>query len=76
MLPEPACTIIRAYSKPGELVLDPMCGIGTTLVEAIHLDRDAAGVELEPRWASLAAANVPLLDEEVRRVEGWMLGQA
>ena len=35
-----------------------MCGIGTTLVEAIHLGRDAAGVEYEPRWAHLAAANV------------------
>jgi DNA methylase len=64
MLPELARTIIRAYSQPGELVLDPMCGIGTTLVEAIHLDRDSAGVELEPRWASLAAANVALAREQ------------
>jgi len=64
MLPELARTIIRAYSQPGELVLDPMCGIGTTLVEAIHLDRDAAGVELEPRWASLAAENVALAREQ------------
>ena len=64
MLPELARTIIRAYSQPGEFVLDPMCGIGTTLVEAIHLDRDAAGVELEPRWASLAAANVALAREQ------------
>src|SRR2546430_14613628 len=60
MLPELARTVIRAYSSPGELVLDPMCGIGTTLVEAIHLDRDAVGVELEPRWAALAAQNVAL----------------
>ena len=45
MLPELARRVIRAYSEPGELVLDPMCGIGTTLVEAIHLDRDAIGVE-------------------------------
>jgi DNA methylase len=29
MLPELARTVIRAYSNPGELVLDPMCGIGT-----------------------------------------------
>lgn len=60
MLPELARTVIRHYSKPGALVLDPMCGIGTTLVEAIHLERDAIGIELEPRWASLAAANVEL----------------
>ncbi|HEU6443768.1 MAG TPA: DNA methyltransferase [Gaiellaceae bacterium] len=64
MLPELARTIIHAYSKAGELVLDPMCGIGTSLVEAIHLDRDAAGVELEPRWASLASANIALAREQ------------
>src|SRR5262249_51724824 len=60
MLPELARTIIRAYSSPGGLVLDPMCGIGTSLVEAIHLDRDAVGVELEPRWVELAVRNVEL----------------
>jgi len=64
MLPELARTVIRAYSEPGELVLDPMCGIGTTLVEAIHLDRDAAGVELEPRWAALATQNIALAHEQ------------
>ena len=35
-----------------------MCGIGTTLTEAIYLDRQAIGVELEERWASLAAQNI------------------
>ena len=35
-----------------------MCGIGTTLVEAVHLGRHAVGVELEPRWADLARANI------------------
>jgi modification methylase len=54
MLPAIAHQAIAAYSQPGDLVLDPMCGIGTTLVEAIHLGRDAIGVELEPRWAELA----------------------
>ena len=58
MLPALARHAIETYSEPGELVLDPMCGIGTTLVEATHLDRQAIGVELEPRWATLAAANL------------------
>jgi DNA invertase Pin-like site-specific DNA recombinase len=35
-----------------------MCGIGTTLVEATRLGRDAVGVELEPRCADLARANL------------------
>jgi modification methylase len=57
MLPAIAHHAINRYSRPRDLVLDPMCGIGTTLVEAIHLDRDAIGVELEARWADLARAN-------------------
>ena len=58
MLPAIAATAITRYTQPGDLVADPMCGIGTTLVEAIHLGRDAIGVEYEPRWASIAAANI------------------
>ncbi len=58
MLPAIARQAIATYSNPGDLVLDPMCGIGTTLVEAVHLDRRALGVELEPPWAKVAAANL------------------
>jgi len=67
MLPELARRAIAAYSDPGDLVLDPMCGIGTTLVEAIHLDRDALGVELERRWGALAIANIALAREQGAR---------
>jgi len=56
MLPAIAAAAITRYTQPGDLVADPMCGIGTTLVEAIHLGRDAIGIEYEPRWARLAAA--------------------
>jgi hypothetical protein len=58
MLPALARHAIQRYTRPGELVVDPMCGIGTTLVEAVHLGRDAAGVELEARWAELAERNL------------------
>jgi SAM-dependent methyltransferase len=58
MLPAVAAHAIAAYTQPGELVLDPMCGIGTTLVEALHLGRRAVGVEYETRWAEIARANI------------------
>ncbi|MFC4014789.1 TRM11 family SAM-dependent methyltransferase [Nonomuraea purpurea] len=58
MLPSIAARVIGTYTRPGELVVDPMCGIGTTLVEAVHLGRHAAGVEFEERWARLAVANL------------------
>jgi len=57
MLPELARRIVTAYSHPGQLVLDPMCGIGTTLLEAAALDRRVIGVDVEDRWARIAIAN-------------------
>jgi modification methylase len=69
MLPELARRIVAEYSAPGGLVVDPLCGIGTTLVEAAALGRRAVGVELEARWAELARANLgfALPDEQARR---------
>ncbi len=58
MLPVVAAHAIEHYTKPGDVVLDPMCGIGTTLVEAIDLGRRAIGVEYEPHWADIARANL------------------
>ena len=58
MLPAIARRAIESYTSVGDVVLDPMCGIGTTLVEAVHLGRAAVGVGYEARWAELAAANV------------------
>jgi modification methylase len=58
MLPALARHAIETFTEPGDVVVDPMCGIGTSLVEAVHLGRHAVGVELETRWADLAAANL------------------
>ncbi|MEV5832826.1 DNA methyltransferase [Nocardia sp. NPDC052112] len=54
---------VQTYTRPGDLVLDPMCGIGTTLVESLHLGRRAVGVEYESRWAELARTNIGLARE-------------
>ncbi|WP_372490894.1 TRM11 family SAM-dependent methyltransferase [Actinomadura terrae] len=66
MLPTVAVTASTAYTRPGDLVLDPMCGIGTTLVEATYLGRPVVGVELESRWATLARANLDHAQEARR----------
>jgi tRNA G10 N-methylase Trm11 len=58
MLPTIARYAINTYTRPGDVVLDPMAGIGTTMVEAMHLDRHGIGVEYETRWAALAAVNI------------------
>ena len=43
--------IIRVASNPGDLVLDPFAGSGTTLVAAKKLGRDYLGIELSENYA-------------------------
>lgn len=64
MLPEIVRHAITHYTQPGDLVLDPMCGIGTTLVEAVRLGRRAVGVEYEPHWVEVANANLDLARDQ------------
>jgi site-specific DNA-methyltransferase (adenine-specific) len=46
--------IIRVSSDPGDLVVDPFVGSGTTLVVAKKLGRRYLGFEISPRYAALA----------------------
>lgn len=73
MLPELARRAIQQYTDPGDLVVDPMCGVGTTLVEATHLGRRAIGIEFEPRWAAIASANLALAHEQGARARAGVI---
>jgi DNA modification methylase len=46
--------IIEACSNPGELVLDPFSGSGTTCRVAITLGRQALGIDLNPVYVAMA----------------------
>jgi len=77
MLPDLARRIVAEYSCPGQLVVDPMAGTGTTLVEAALAGRRAVGVELEARWADLAQANAEhVLGAAARRLVKVRQGDA
>ncbi len=43
-----ARTLIEAWSEPRAIVLDPFCGSGTVLVEALVSGRRAIGVDMSP----------------------------
>ena len=45
---------IRLHSAPGELVLDPFMGSGTTLVAAKLEGRKAIGIEIEEKYCEMA----------------------
>lgn len=45
-------------SKPGEVVLDPFMGSGTTGVAAANLGRRFVGIELEERFFDMACARI------------------
>lgn len=47
---------IRQYTNPGDLVLDPFCGVGTTCRVAAELGRRAIGFEIDPDEADRARA--------------------
>ncbi len=44
--PEIARNMILRYSRKGEIVFDPFCGSGTTLIEAKLLDRKPIGMDI------------------------------
>lgn len=51
---------IRLYTNPGELVLDPFMGIGSTAYVALQERRRAVGFELKESYHRQALANIEL----------------
>lgn len=66
--------LIKAYSRPGETVWDPMCGSGTSLVEAALSGRTAIGSDINP-IAILAskAKTTPLSSRSRDELRGLLL---
>ena len=53
MPPGLALDLIKTYSNPGDLVLDPFMGSGTTARQAYSVDRNWIGFEIDPTYHQL-----------------------
>lgn len=61
--PVPLCEhLIRLFSKPGQLVLDPFLGSGTTAVAARRAGRSCLGIEIDGEYVRAA-------EERLRKAE-------
>ncbi len=60
--------IIEIATNKGDVVLDPMCGSGTTLVAAKLLQRHWIGIDIEPRAIELARARIENPQKTVSRL--------
>jgi len=45
--------VIKMSSSPGDLILDPFVGSGTTLIAAKNLGRKGVGIELDERYEEI-----------------------
>jgi site-specific DNA-methyltransferase (adenine-specific) len=55
---ELARDLILCFSKPGDIVLDPMCGSGTTCVVSKQEDRDYIGFEIYDKYVEIAKERI------------------
>jgi DNA methylase/Putative ATPase subunit of terminase (gpP-like) len=55
--------LIERLTVPGELVLDPMCGSGTTCLAALKLKRATLGIEINPDHADVARGRIDAVTE-------------
>ena len=70
--PRLACTAILQFSKPGDVVLDPFVGGGTTVVEALANGRYGVGCDLSSLATFVASAKTTFLtDSQAAEIRAW-----
>lgn len=51
--PDLCADLIKTFTKAGQIVLDPLAGVGGTLLGAALCSRKAIGIEINPRWVEI-----------------------
>lgn len=64
--------VIRQFTEPGDLIIDPFMGGGTTMVEAGILNRNAIGFDISSLATFIAKVKTtPLNDLEIDYIKTW-----
>ena len=64
---------IHAFSEPGDWVMDPFAGGGTTLVEALAAGRNALGIDISALATFICEAKTLMLDDrDEESLRQWM----
>jgi len=78
MIPQIASRLVKENSSKGQTVLDPFCGSGSVLAEAMILGRNAIGIDINPLAIMISKAKaIPIapdrlnsvIDDVLRKVE-------
>lgn len=73
--PQFARAAIEAFTKPGDIVLDPFMGGGTTLVEARVLGRRAIGIDISNLAVFVSTVKTTILSESnLSLISAWADG--
>ena len=77
MIPQVAARLIEKYGKSANLLFDPYCGTGTSLVEANVRNINAVGTDLNPLARLIAKAkttpiNIQTLDLYLKDFNDWI----
>ena len=52
--------LIENFSSEGDIVMDPMCGLGSTCVAAKKLNRSYIGIDISEEYCKLAKERINL----------------
>lgn len=76
MIPQVAARLISRYGAAGDVLFDPYCGTGTSLLEAKLAGMDAVGTDLNPLARLIASVktaeqDVGKLAKQIDRFDAW-----
>lgn len=57
---------IKLFTRPGDVVLDPFLGSGTTSVAAMKLDRNSIGIDIKKEYIDLSYDSINKLVDKIK----------